>query len=391
MFFFTQTVFKIITLFFFFLLLPLPLSAEKKSIGDLKKKAADVKKQVDQKENRLKDVRDREMKIIDELDRTDRSMHTVRKKEEITRSRLTLLEKKLADVRIRQTELREKMKEGERFAARRAGSLYKLGNLGRMHLLASADSLMDFYRRKKALESILRHDENLLADLKEQKEKLRKVTAELESRKKQYRETEKKHQEQAEELARQKKKREQMLRSLRKEKKLAKASLNALKEAAGKLDKKIAMLRKEETRRGKKAVKKSFPADRGLLNMPVKGKIVSFFGPYKNTELNVMNYQSGIDIQAERGEPIRSAEGGEVVFAEWFKGYGNMIIIDHGDHIYTLYAHAEEIYKAKGDTVKKDEVIGTVGDSGSMKGPVLHFEVRHHGKPVDPLKWLKKG
>jgi septal ring factor EnvC (AmiA/AmiB activator) len=104
-----------------------------------------------------------------------------------------------------------------------------------------------------------------------------------------------------------------------------------------------------------------------------------------------MNFRSGIDIQAERGEPIRSISAGLTIYANWFKGFGNMIIIDHGDHYYTVYAHLEEVFKVKGDRVEKGEVIATVGDSGSLMGPALHFEVRHHGKPVDPLKWIRKG
>lgn len=68
-----------------------------------------------------------------------------------------------------------------------------------------------------------------------------------------------------------------------------------------------------------------------------------------------------------------------------------MIIIDHGDSYYTVYAHLHELYKNKGDHVNTGEDIATVGDTGSMIGPVLHFEVRHHGKPLDPLAWLTKG
>lgn len=125
--------------------------------------------------------------------------------------------------------------------------------------------------------------------------------------------------------------------------------------------------------------------------MPVKGKIVYFFGPYKNNEFNVVNFRSGIVIQAERGEPIRAVFNGKVLYASWFKGYGNMIIIDHGDNYYTVYAHAEELFVSKGDMVENGEVIATVGDTGSLTGTNLHFEVRHHGKPIDPLKWIAKG
>jgi len=68
-----------------------------------------------------------------------------------------------------------------------------------------------------------------------------------------------------------------------------------------------------------------------------------------------------------------------------------MIIIDHGDHYYTLYAHAEELFKKKGDPVEAGEVIATVGDTGSMANPGLHFEVRYHGKPIDPAPWINQG
>jgi septal ring factor EnvC (AmiA/AmiB activator) len=77
-----------------------------------------------------------------------------------------------------------------------------------------------------------------------------------------------------------------------------------------------------------------------------------------------------------------------VIYADWFRGYGNLMIIDHGNDFCTIYAHAEEIFKSEGDSVDTDEVIGTVGDTGSLAGTKLYFEIRHKGKPIDPLAWL---
>ena len=124
--------------------------------------------------------------------------------------------------------------------------------------------------------------------------------------------------------------------------------------------------------------------------MPVKGKIVSLFGKFKNTQYQVLNFRSGIEIQTERGEPIQAVYAGKILYADWFKGYGNMIIIDHGESFYTVYAHIEEIFKAAGDVVETGEVMATVGDTGSITGSKLYFEVRHHGKPLDPMQWLEK-
>ncbi len=130
---------------------------------------------------------------------------------------------------------------------------------------------------------------------------------------------------------------------------------------------------------------------KGRLILPVTGKIVSRFGIKQSGDYKSFTFQSGIDIRGDQGEPVRSVFRGEVVFAKWLKGYGNMAIIDHGDHFYTVYAHLQEIFRKKGDAVDTGEVIATLGDTGSLKGVCLHFELRHHGQPVDPVEWLKKG
>ena len=103
-----------------------------------------------------------------------------------------------------------------------------------------------------------------------------------------------------------------------------------------------------------------------------------------------MNIRNGIEIKTRQGTPIRAVFSGETIFSSWLKGYGNVIIIAHGEHFHTVYAHVEEVYSAKGKPVEAGEVIATVGDSGSMVGPSLYFEIRHKGSPVDPLQWVNK-
>ena len=171
------------------------------------------------------------------------------------------------------------------------------------------------------------------------------------------------------------------------------AAIEALKQSALALDQKVQLLSTTEKRllREEKVPAKSFNELKGLLKIPVKGTIVTGFGSYLNTKLNVLNFRSGIDIKTDRGEPIRAVSAGRIIYASWFKGYGNMIIIDHGNSYYTVYAHVEEFFKAKGDGVESDEVIATAGDTGSMIGSGLYFEVRHHGKPQDPMEWIKRG
>ena len=191
-------------------------------------------------------------------------------------------------------------------------------------------------------------------------------------------------------MSQKREKRSKLLTEIRSKKSYELAAIESLKMTATALDKKIKSLSSELNRHDQK-INSSFLAFKGLLIMPARGKIIKFFGPYQNTKFNVINFRSGIDIKAKRGESVLAVCSGKVLYSSWFKGYGNMIIIDHGNSYYTLYAHVEEIFKAKGEAVETGEVIATVGDTGSMIGPNLHFEIRHHGKPVDPLKWLKTG
>ena len=82
--------------------------------------------------------------------------------------------------------------------------------------------------------------------------------------------------------------------------------------------------------------------------------------------------------------------GGKVVFAEWFKGYGQMVIINHGDGYHTLYGSLSEIFTKVGDIIKGKQAVGRVGKSGLLTSPGLYFELRYKGKPLDPLQWLQR-
>ncbi len=283
--------------------------------------------------------------------------------------------------------------KNEKYASQRIVALYKLNQLGKFNILASTDSLYDFFHRKIALEKILRQDEMVLEMLQKNQNELSLVRQNLDAQKKKKNALEKRLNTQIQEMTQKRQKRAQLLNKIRNKKALTLAAIESLKQSAEALDTTFIDFKKENP--GKHPYADSSPHSftdlKGLLIMPVNGKIVELFGSYTNTEFNLVNFRSGINIRAERGEPILAVYKGITLYASWFKGYGNMIIIDHGDHYYTLYAHAEELFKTKGDPVEAGEGIATVGDTGSMAKPGLHFEVRYHGKPIDPAPWINKG
>jgi len=335
----------------------------------------------------------KEVALVESLNDIDLSIDSSRKQVATLRSETSILDGKIKENAATSKDLIIKMDRIEAYAAKRLVALYKLNWLGRFNVLASAESMYDLFQRKSALEKILSYDDNIRQELGSSKARLEHLQKQLHDEKNTKQSLEDLIQEQIDMMSQKRSERTVLLDDIRNKKSMELAAIEALKQSALALDKKVLSLSTTEKRllREEKVPPKSFNELKGLLKIPVKGTIANSFGAYLNTKLNVLNFRSGIDIKADRGEPIRAVGAGKIIYASWFKGYGNMIIIDHGNSYYTVYAHVEEFFKTKGDGVESDEVIATAGDTGSMIGSGLYFEVRHHGKPQDPMEWIKRG
>jgi septal ring factor EnvC (AmiA/AmiB activator) len=130
---------------------------------------------------------------------------------------------------------------------------------------------------------------------------------------------------------------------------------------------------------------------KGRLPWPTEGRIVMGFGAQVHPRFGTRTFRNGVDIEAAVGRDVLAVHSGHVIYTGWFKGYGNLIIVDHGNEYYTLYAHIADIEAKEGEDVRQGQRIGTVGDTGSLAGPRLYFEVRYQGKPQDPEQWLRHG
>jgi murein hydrolase activator len=133
-----------------------------------------------------------------------------------------------------------------------------------------------------------------------------------------------------------------------------------------------------------------FGALRGRLPWPAEGRILAAFGAQVHPRFGTRTFRNGVDIEADEGRDVAAVFGGHVIYTGWFKGYGNLIILDHDNEYYTLYAHMAEVGVKEGEDVRQGQRIGTVGDTGSLDGPRLYFEVRYQGKPQDPEQWLRQ-
>ncbi|MHB8417338.1 MAG: murein hydrolase activator EnvC family protein [Myxococcales bacterium] len=173
-----------------------------------------------------------------------------------------------------------------------------------------------------------------------------------------------------------------LLAAVRTERALHEKATAELAHAQGKLAAVVAALPPQKT------PSTGFAAAKGSLPRPVDGPIEVGFGEILNPRFNTVTLQKGLDIRAPEGASVRAVHQGRVVHAGWLQGYGNLLIVDHGDGFYTLFAHLAALEKGVDDLVAEGEELGTVGQTGSLKGPYLYFEIRRHGQPLDPAPWF---
>lgn len=135
-------------------------------------------------------------------------------------------------------------------------------------------------------------------------------------------------------------------------------------------------------------------ARRGALPWPLdegdRGLVLERFGEVVNPRYGTRTLRHGLVLEAPAGAPIRAVAPGRVVFRDWYKGFGLSLVVDHGHGFLSVAAHARELFVHPGEPVEEGQVVGAVGDTGSLEGPRLYFQLQREGEPVDPLEWLER-
>ena len=278
-----------------------------------------------------------------------------------------------------------------RLFKKRARALYKWQRGGSPFILLNGGgSVTDLMRRKRYLELMLVKDRELVDDLHSESAEQQALKKALANKRKNLDRQKSALLKVKGSIRQERKKKRQILARLKREKKIRTRALKELEQAALRLQKMMdEIVRKPMVKPVKAYRGKGFAAVKGRLPYPVRGKVVGGFGKTSHPEFPAEVFRKGIDIEAPFGEDIKAVETGRVIFAGRFSGYGKMIIIDHGERYYTVYAHLSEILKKPGESAQKGEPIALVGDSGSLQGARLYFEIRKDGQPLDPLRWFR--
>ena len=373
------------------------------SHADVKDELQGIKKELQEKKLLLNKTRKVETQVSTELVKIEKNLQEKQANLSALTRELTGVETQLERT---QREIHTTKGEAERKKRQisvRLAALYKGGELGTARMFFSSESFPQMAENLRYMKSVLNNDRRLFAEYNSQIERLHSLKNDLErdaARKEKLRngiEAKKK------EIEGEKRKKASYLSAVRVEKKGYVASIKELEANSRRLQAMVERLeaknRKSYTRQSKKGLDsgpvlppvpdKGFASQKGRLALPARGDLSGSFGRHKHPEFNSYTVSNGISIAAATGTDIRAIYDGQVIFAGYFKGYGNMVIVDHGGGYFSLYAHADRIMKKVGAAVARNEVVASVGDSDSTRGSMLYFEIRYQGKPVDPAAWVR--
>ncbi len=246
-------------------------------------------------------------------------------------------------------------------------------------MLLGSTSFADFLNRYELLQQIIRKDNELFQEVKQERADVAARKTDLESKKHRALSLQSQATARKASIEYQQTVKERYLSQVQKDRKLYEQALDELEETSRQIETEIRKLDPWGTR------------PTGKLLWPVTSRrITSSFGNRFHPILKTYRLHTGIDLAAGTGTKIVAAEWGIVRTAVWLGGFGNAILIDHGGGIWTLYGHLSKISVKVGQTVSRGELIGLVGSTGWSTGPHLHFEVRDNGTPVNPINWLPK-
>ena len=369
-----------------------PALAGKKVAGKidtlLKDEQAELKilrRKIAQQENAISKVGKKESAVLKNLQKIGSQLKLKKRELEIYKWNFKNNQKKIFSLEPRLKKAEQKIKSHKKILGLRLRSIYKEGPMFPLRVAFSSNNVTDLMQRLKYMDLIAQQDSQMLQEyltklekIKQDKSSLYKVRAKLVSLKKntvsKKREIEKTKKEKSVYLKKIKRKKNLSVK-VRKELLAASNNLNSL------IDK---LLMKLVSGEGLDISDK-----KGRLKLPLKGRILNKFGRKRVKEYESYIVYNGINVRARRGTPVQAVFDGKVLYTGELEGYGNLVIVGHGKEYHSLYGHLDSIKVAANKVVKTGEVIALSGDSGSLEGETLYFELRKNGKPIEPVRWFR--
>lgn len=337
----------------------------RKRLGEVKQQAASAERDLQQIDLEL-GIRTRELEIAGQ---TQLALERDQQ----------LLEQRVSGLTARTAAQKEDLK-------RRLRALYRMGSLSYLRVLLSLEGEQNPIEAVSMLSYLVSRDARVVSSFQRTQQQLDSQRTQLASRSTELQQTRQLMESRRRSIAAAHREKETVLERLRSQESGSERQLAALEEKARRLERLVEILSQQN--RGL-PVQADILGVQGALDWPVRGKVIESFGKQRNPKFATVTMNNGIRIEAQPGTPVRAVFVGTVLFSQWFKGYGNLIILDHGNRVFSLYGNVKAPAVIVGDHVLAGQSIAGVGEGEETPSGYLYLEIRRDNRPENPLSWLR--
>ncbi|MCG3119547.1 MAG: Murein hydrolase activator EnvC [bacterium] len=355
-----------------------------KQWDELRQKIARLQEQIAAQEKSETSTLEFLRALDEQIDLTHRLVGQLQKQERDKRAKIDNTEKARQRTQAELVRLKQ-------LAAQRAVLFYKYGRLQDAEILLTSRSLNQMLLWAKYHQQLSDNDRRILNGINQKQEEIGQQKTLLATELQAHQRALSEKQREEETLKKRRSQRQDVLKKVRKDKNFYQSQLAETQKAIARIKQLIALAEAKAPAREPSRVAANGPFQnlRKVMPWPVAGRVVSHYGTYRHPMLNTVTMNLGIDIAAPAGTPVRSVANGRVTALTWQRGYGNLVIISHSDGYYTVYTHLADINVALHDDVAAEQEIGTVGETGSLPGTTLHFQMWNREEALNPEEWLR--
>jgi septal ring factor EnvC (AmiA/AmiB activator) len=366
-------------------------STIKEEITQERLRLEQLNQEIAETQKKAKRIEKKHGSVLKTIEKLDRQLYDQKKERNHINQQIKEKDQELANLSTKIVELGKDVQTRQSSISARLRILYMEGRTGYWKTLFAADSFTDAAHRMDYISWVAQREHQLVRQFQEDLSNLQLLNEQQTNAREELLHLQGETQQTIQKMSGLKRQKRTVLVSLSKEKDSHERMVEDLQKSAEHVDK---LLKELDQRFQLAQSRMRQPPGRlpslGSLLWPVEGKVVSYFGRQKHPTFDTFVNKKGIEIQAKEGSPIHSVSSGKVVYADWLKGYGLVVIVDHTNGFYSLYAHASKILVAEGNSVTNGQVIGETGETGVTEEGALYFELRKGTTPIDPLKWLAK-
>lgn len=358
-------------------------------LSDFEKRLTKINATIQALRAKIQEENKKESTLLSQLDKIAFNKKLLKSELDLYSVQMEKTSQELSSIKKNIAGHKEKLRREQQAIEKTLATLYKHGRFDFLQFLLEAKNMSALFSESKNLGFLARYQQEVIADYLKTLSDLRAAEEAQELKKAEYARLIQDAGLKKKELEAKEAESKALLQQIQKNKKIYQQALDEQNERAKHLQSLMDKLASQEIVLPFRFV--PFYEKKDKLPWPIAGKIITRFGLERHPQFNTVTMNNGIEISPKQDNTIiHSIHSGKVVYADYFQGYGNLLIIDHGLNYYSLYGHCAEFKVNKGDFVREEQPIAEVGDSGSLKGLSLYLEIRYKTKPLDPLQWLKR-